>query len=135
MVEAHCARDPRITAVLRYVTDAELVDEVGRAELVILPYHEMHNSGAILVAMSLGRPVLAPRTREQLGIVRRGRPRLDHRVRRRADPRVILSALDEVAHAASDRPSPTSSERDWDHVGRIIEGAYRQAIAQVRRRR
>lgn len=54
------ADDPRIDVCLHYVSDAELVDAVGRAELVVLPYREMHNSGAALAALSLGRPVLVP---------------------------------------------------------------------------
>ncbi|TFB51748.1 hypothetical protein [Cryobacterium tagatosivorans] len=54
------AVDTRIDVCLRYVSDAELVDAVGRAELVVLPYREMHNSGAALVALSLGRPILVP---------------------------------------------------------------------------
>jgi beta-1,4-mannosyltransferase len=53
--------DPRIEFVLRHATDAELADAIGAAELVVLPYAEMHNSGAALLALSLDRPVLVPR--------------------------------------------------------------------------
>jgi beta-1,4-mannosyltransferase len=133
IVEAHCARDPRITAVLRYVTDAELVDEVGRAELVILPYHEMHNSGAILVAMSLGRPVLAPRTESNSALSAEVGPGWIIEYDGELTTDVILSALEEVRRG--DRSEqPNLAERDWDHVGRIIEAAYRQAIKQVKGR-
>ena len=52
---------PEITAVLEFVSDERLVDEVARAQLVVLPYIEMHNSGTLLVALSVGRPVLVPR--------------------------------------------------------------------------
>jgi beta-1,4-mannosyltransferase len=61
VVRAAAERDGRITSLLRFVSDAELVAEIGRAQLVVLPYRGvMHNSGALLAALSLGRPVLVP---------------------------------------------------------------------------
>jgi len=43
---------------LRYVPDAELARLVRASMLVVLPYREMHHSGAALLALTLGRPVL-----------------------------------------------------------------------------
>ncbi|TFB75823.1 glycosyl transferase [Cryobacterium glaciale] len=54
------AGDRRIEFVLRHASDAELADAISDAELVVLPYSEMHNSGAALLALSLDRPVLVP---------------------------------------------------------------------------
>jgi beta-1,4-mannosyltransferase len=53
--------DERISAVLDYVDDETLATEVGQAELVVLPYQDIHNSGALLLALSLDRPALVPR--------------------------------------------------------------------------
>jgi beta-1,4-mannosyltransferase len=61
-VVAAAATDPRITGRLEYVTDAELAAAIGAADLVVLPYHEMHSSGALLLALSLGRRALVPNT-------------------------------------------------------------------------
>ena len=58
---ALAAGDPRIEFSLGYASDETLAHEIGEAELVVLPYQEMHNSGATLLALSLGRPVLVPR--------------------------------------------------------------------------
>ena len=52
--------DHRITHEFEYLADADLAEEIGRAELVVLPYRKMHNSGAALLALSLERPVLVP---------------------------------------------------------------------------
>lgn len=60
LVEDSCAQDPRITALLDYVDDATLAGELERAQLVVLPYRELHNSGALLLALSLDRPALVP---------------------------------------------------------------------------
>ena len=51
-----------VSTRLAFVDDDELVREISRASLVVLPYAEMHNSGAALVALSLDRPILVPRT-------------------------------------------------------------------------
>jgi beta-1,4-mannosyltransferase len=46
----------------RRLSDAELAAEVRAAEVVVLPYRQMYNSGALLMALSLGTHVLAPET-------------------------------------------------------------------------
>lgn len=52
--------DHRIVLRPGFVPDDALVREIGEAHLVVLPYRRMHNSGAMLLALSLGRPVLVP---------------------------------------------------------------------------
>ena len=60
MVTAACLADVRVSAHLEFVEDEVLVHEIGEAEIVVLPYREMQNSGSLLVALSLVRPVIAP---------------------------------------------------------------------------
>ncbi len=52
--------DARISHRFGFIPDRELVAEVTAAQLVVLPYRRLHSSGAALVALSLGRPVLIP---------------------------------------------------------------------------
>lgn len=52
----------------RYVDDPTLAREVSSAELVVLPYRDMHNSGTLLLALSLARPVLVPRTPNNVAV-------------------------------------------------------------------
>jgi len=59
-ISAQAAADPRVSLDLRHVPDDVLATEIGEATLVALPYRELHNSGAALLALSLGRPVLVP---------------------------------------------------------------------------
>ena len=61
LVEGAMLADSRISAHLGFVDDAALTQQVSAAQLVVLPYREMHNSGAVLAALSIGRPVLLPR--------------------------------------------------------------------------
>ncbi|MFD4328051.1 glycosyltransferase [Nocardioides sp. NPDC058538] len=59
-VRAAVAADTRVSADLSYADDATLAAEIAAATLVVLPYKAMHNSGALLLALSLDTPVLAP---------------------------------------------------------------------------
>lgn len=52
--------DERVTVRWARLSDDDLRAEIGDAELVVLPYRSVHNSGAALLALSLDRPVLMP---------------------------------------------------------------------------
>jgi beta-1,4-mannosyltransferase len=54
--------DDRVTVLLGHADDAELAAEVTRSELVVLPYRDLHGSAAAVLALSLGRPILVPRS-------------------------------------------------------------------------
>jgi len=59
-VEQAAAGDPRVEAILRRTSDAELAAMVRAADLVVLPYDDFYNSGAALLALSLDTPILVP---------------------------------------------------------------------------
>jgi glycosyltransferase involved in cell wall biosynthesis len=53
--------DPRIRLCLRWIPDDEVPAFFGAADLVVLPFADVLNSASVLLALSLDRPVLAPR--------------------------------------------------------------------------
>lgn len=55
------ASSPGIQLDLDFLSDEELVRLATESELVVLAYRFMHNSGSVLAALSLDRPVLVPR--------------------------------------------------------------------------
>jgi glycosyltransferase involved in cell wall biosynthesis/2-polyprenyl-3-methyl-5-hydroxy-6-metoxy-1,4-benzoquinol methylase len=57
-----CAREPRITLVLESVPEDEVQFYFKAADTVVLPYRSVLNSGSFHLAISYGRPVVAPRT-------------------------------------------------------------------------
>lgn len=54
------ARDPRVRLKLEFVRDDDVSLYFGAADLVVLPYRDILNSGAALLALSLNRPILVP---------------------------------------------------------------------------
>jgi beta-1,4-mannosyltransferase len=54
--------DARIRVLARHLDDAELATAIRAADHVILPYRRVLNSSSALLALTLARPVLLPRT-------------------------------------------------------------------------
>ncbi len=61
-LEAAAAADPRFRPVLRRVPQEQLDAVLAAADLVVLPFASVFNSGSLLLCLSAGRRVLAPRT-------------------------------------------------------------------------
>ncbi|WP_432494370.1 glycosyltransferase [Kineococcus auxinigenes] len=54
--------DDRLRVTARFLQENELTAAVVAADLVVLPYARVTNSGSALMALSIGRPVLLPDT-------------------------------------------------------------------------
>ncbi|MEU0315205.1 glycosyltransferase [Nocardioides sp. NPDC006273] len=126
-VRAAVAADARVSAELSYADDATLAAEIAQAALVVLPYRAMHNSGALLLALSLDTPVLAP----------------DNEVNRRLADEVGAGwlhlfegtlTIEDLERAlksvATDPPSgrPDLSAREWPESAALHAAAFRAAL-------
>ncbi|WP_432520419.1 glycosyltransferase [Kineococcus sp. SYSU DK006] len=128
LVEAACAADSRISALLRYVDDAELAAEITAAQLVVLPYRgTMHNSGTLLAALSLGRPVLVPRSPTNSAISRRVGAGWVLEYDGELDEHVLADALARSAVPPAD--APDLSEHEPAVVAAQHRAAYDTALA------
>ena len=126
-VRAAVSADPRISAELSYADDATLAAEIAAAALVVLPYKAMHNSGALLLALSLDTPVLAP----------------DNEVNRRLaeevgegwlhlfDGTLTIEDLERALKAVAAGPPPGRpdlSAREWPESAALHAAAFRAAL-------
>ncbi|RIJ55722.1 glycosyl transferase, partial [Clavibacter lycopersici] len=131
-LEDLAAGDDRIALDLRFLDDAEVVDIVRSAELVVLPYREMHNSGGALTTLSLDRPVLLPQNHVNQRLAEETGPGWVHQYAGELTAEAIQAALAAVrAMPASARPD--LSRREWPEVGERHVAAYRRAAALARR--
>ena len=60
MIEDIAARDRRVLLHLEYIPHVEVASYIRAADLIVLPFHEILNSGSAVLALSLDRPVLVP---------------------------------------------------------------------------
>lgn len=59
-IESSSEGDARIRLELRYVSDNELAEALAWSDVVVLPYRDIFTSGSLLMALTAGRPVVAP---------------------------------------------------------------------------
>lgn len=128
-VEAAVANDHRASCLLEFVDDQTLVHEITEAKLVVLPYLEMHNSGALLVALSLGRPVLAPDTTSNRALVDEVGPEWLMTFTGELTPEILGNAL-AAAESLSATDRPDLSGRDWGHIGELHYAAYTRTLRE-----
>ncbi|GAB3160526.1 GDP-mannose--glycolipid 4-beta-D-mannosyltransferase [Myceligenerans halotolerans] len=117
--------DNRIVLRAGFVPDDALAREIGEAHLVVLPYRRMHNSGAALLALSLGRPVLVPDNAVNRDLADEAGP---------GWVRTYTGELDSVAlSAALAEPIPAAPVRfrgrTWPEIGAAHAAVYRRVAA------
>lgn len=126
VIEDHAAQDPeRVTTELQFVSNARLEELLGWCDVVVLPYRDIFTSGSLLMAMTAGRPVIAPRA----GLIPEY---IDDRAAFLYDPNdlqglqgalgraVQCRQLEEMAHHAAAR----AEEFDWISIGAKLAEIY-----------
>lgn len=131
LVEDACAADSRISALLQYVDDPTLAREVSESELVVLPYRDMHNSGTLLLSLSLARPVLVPQTQNNAAVAAEVGAGWVFMYDGDLDAATIEEGL-QLARRVGRPTLPDLSLRDWSHAGALH---YRSYVAAMRLRR
>lgn len=131
-VRSAAARDRRISLEARHVDDAQLVREVTSAQLVVLPHAGAGNSGVVLMALSLDRPVLVPSgpvsdlIAEEVGA---------DWVLTYSGPLRGAQLIGALERARRTRGTPDLSNRDWPTLAEAHARVFERAVAQVRRDR
>lgn len=128
-----CGDDPRIELDLRFLPEHDFATAVMRASGVVLPYRFMHNSGSVLAALSLARPVLVPRTAVNEDLAEEVGEGWVHMFDGDLGPGDLVAFGEAVAQGG--RGVPDLAGRDWSRAGEDHVLAYRQAVASARRRR
>ncbi|RFA22534.1 glycosyltransferase [Subtercola boreus] len=134
LVRSASLTDTRISSRLEFVDDSTLVSEIGQSALVVLPYRDMHNSGALLAALSLARPVLVPQSKSNQILA--DEVGLDWVVQYEGPltAEIIESAAHRARQWSEKNPSrrPDLSSRSWVHLGELHYLAYLQALGSAR---
>lgn len=111
------------------LTDAELADEIEAADVVVLPYRRMYNSGAALLALDFGRPIIVPGSATMLELRAEVGPEWVHVYEGGLTAAVLEDLVARIA--AEERPArPSFTHRDWAEVA----ARYAELYESVRRR-
>lgn len=119
--------DPRVELDLRFLSESEFAAAIMRSGGVILPYRFMHNSGSVLAALSLSRPVLVPRNEVNAELDAEVGSGWIHTFDGELTPQDLIDFSHAIASGMSTEPD--LSRRDWSRAGADHVSAYRAAIA------
>jgi beta-1,4-mannosyltransferase len=124
--------DPRVHLSLGWIPEDRILAYVAAADLVVLPYREVLNSGSALLALSCDRPVLVPAigSLAELETVAGS-----SWVRTYSGPLTsgqIKNALDWAVDTGRPSRAPLQS-LDWDEIAAATLRAYRTVVAATRR--
>jgi beta-1,4-mannosyltransferase len=126
-VTAAAAGDHRIRLRLEFVPTSEVQVVLVAADLVVLPYLDVLNSGAAILALSFGRPVLAPALgslpdlQAQVGA---------HSLRTYAGPLTPDVLAEAIASLDQEAPPPDLSALAWPVIAERTLQAYRATLGR-----
>jgi glycosyltransferase involved in cell wall biosynthesis len=113
--------DPRVHLRLKFVPDADVAPLHAAADAAIVAYPEVFSSGALLLALSLGVPVVAPR---ESAASEAAQPPALSTFEDGALP-AALEAIRAVPRAEASRAARAAAERhSWSITARRVRDAY-----------
>lgn len=131
-LRARTAGLPGVELHLGFLSDAELVQLATSSELIVLAYRFMHNSGSVLAALSMARPVLVPRNEANEALAREVGAEWVLMYDGDLDAPTVVEAWRAVSPLTG---SPDLSRREWADAGPAHRDAFREGVAHKRRRR
>jgi glycosyltransferase involved in cell wall biosynthesis len=114
---------PSVHFDFRHVPDEILLQYLAAANVVVLPYRRVLNSGSILLALSANRPTVAPRTGSLVEIANRVGPRWVMTYEGEFRREFLLEACD--LHR-SESEAPDLSPYDWHAIAASTADFYRE---------
>jgi D-inositol-3-phosphate glycosyltransferase len=125
---------PSCSLHIRYIPDDEVAYFYRCADLVVLPYLRIYQSGVVLLAMSYGSPVLVSNIEGMLeavddgrtGFVFRGRDP-GHLAQRLGEIFSVPGRASEIAQAGLRR---VTDRNDWSRLGEQSLACYRRALQE-----
>ena len=123
--------DTRIHLQLGFLSDSDFVEHITASQLMVFPYRFMHNSGGVLAALSLARPVLVPDNPVNRALSAEVGKGWIHFFTAPLDATDIQAAL-EASVAVEGTAVPDLDSRGWAGAAQAHKAAYLEALARRR---
>ena len=121
------ASDDRIRTDLRFLERRELVTVLGAADLIVLPYDHILQSGTALLALSFDRPVLVPRRGAMGELQAEVGAEWVRTYEGDLTAETLAEAMDWAETAARPERAPLN-DRAWPRLARQTEQLYRRVL-------
>ncbi len=121
-------------AHVRYIADDEVAAYYAAADLVVLPYRRIYQSGVILMAMSYGKPVLAADLHGMTEVIEDGATGYAFRTGDSAHLaqrlRTVLADPAGMQRVAANGLELMRTRYSWEHIGQLTGACYRAVLAK-----
>ena len=124
--------DDIVTTDFRYIPDEEVVNFYENADLVVLPYREIYQSGVLLLSLSYGKPVLCSDLKPFMEIVKSDETGFLFQSENADDlaNQIVRLARDpaqlDLVKQKSD--SIIRTNYDWVNIGTLTKGFYHKIL-------
>lgn len=112
---------------LKFIPDDELHWYFSAADIVILPYKAILNSGALLLALSFSKPVIAPAIGAFLSLQQELGTQWINCYANDLQPETLAAAITQLQQADRQAVCPLTNY-NWDHLARATLNFYHQLI-------
>ncbi|TAP39119.1 hypothetical protein [Arthrobacter sp. S39] len=118
---------PHISYDFRSLSDQQLLNEINQAEMVILPYKRIYNSGAALMALSASCPIVVTASPTMLELQREVGSDWVQMLEGDLTATSLTDAVCSIRAGESNRLSsrPSLTARDWSSLGATYSLVYR----------
>jgi glycosyltransferase involved in cell wall biosynthesis len=132
-IEHIASHDRRVLLQLKYVPDAEVACYIRAADLVVLPFREILNSGSAVLALSLDRPVLVPAKGAMMELQQFAGAEWVRLYSRELTSMTLQQHLDAAIEGAARRGRCRALESgwaglDWKDLAQLTLNAYQSVI-------
>ena len=125
----------KVRFVQRFVADAEVPAFMRRADLVVLPYRNIEQSGVLYTALAFGRPLVLSSVGGFPEVAERGAARLFPA----NDPAELARAMDELLRDRAQRDAladaataAAATDYSWDRIAQATIELYRELLGKPR---
>lgn len=129
-VYAAAAGDSRVVLRTGFVADPELDTMLNAADLVVLPFREILNSGSSLLALSFNRPILVPSRGSFAELQKEVGPEWVMTYDGDLTREHLTAALEGAARISPGSVAPLA-QLDWSHIGAKTIQAYRSIVGST----
>lgn len=111
----------------------ELVAQIRESGFVVLPYRRMYNSGAALLSLSCGTPILVPTSATMNDLMAESGPQWVQTYDGDLTPAILSAAVEQFASSAPLREGARALRgRSWSAVGEQYASLYRSLVPKSR---
>ena len=122
------SRHPNILLDRRVVPDEDMLTYISACDVVVLPYKEILNSAALLMALSCGRRVICPNMGTMAEIAEIVGPEWVYTYEDGFDAKVLEDFRTEFQNKPAVGPAPLPKAFDWPEVANATQTFYRTLL-------